>query len=527
MSRYPWRNTSEDISSQTPSQWETPGGAQKKADQAEKNAKDYTDTRMNEHVGKGGTAHANAVPNGEAGFITGADKAKLDGVQAGANNYVHPATHPPSIIVQDVGNRFVTDSEKATWNAKATTDEATQTVKGLMAAADKVKLDGVQAGAEVNQNAFSTVNTIEAASKTDKVMFTGGTGITVTTDLQKKEIKITATGDATPGKHAETHMPGGTDVIPYATSTTGGLMAPEDKNSIADQGSALTNHIADNVKHITAVERSTWNSKANGVHTHDAADIVSGTISTARLPVSSVSAAGIVQLSAATNGTRTDVAATESAVKAAYDEAQAAKQAGVDARGEIAGAVNAKGVPASASDTINQLVSKIGQISTGIENAYMLLYLEYYKPENSAPIFRYDWAEGFKNAQEVSVSVLPEIGYVKLHARRVSDAAIVQATTRQPVNLTNVGFVELEYHTSRGFSNINVQIGVMANYNTTGIYYDRYKQVTTSSSDNDRLKLLLDVRDLSGPFYVGFDMMNSGSSTIDISIIAVRLIQGL
>jgi hypothetical protein len=33
--------------------------------------------------------------------------------------YVHPATHPPSIIVQDSSNRFTTDAEKTTWNNKA------------------------------------------------------------------------------------------------------------------------------------------------------------------------------------------------------------------------------------------------------------------------------------------------------------------------------------------------------------------------------------------------------------------------
>jgi hypothetical protein len=34
------------------------------------------------------------------------------------NNYTHPANHPPSIITQDASNRFTTDAEKATWNAK-------------------------------------------------------------------------------------------------------------------------------------------------------------------------------------------------------------------------------------------------------------------------------------------------------------------------------------------------------------------------------------------------------------------------
>ena len=36
------------------------------------------------HVGSGGAAHANAVASGAAGFMTGADKTKLDGIAAGA-----------------------------------------------------------------------------------------------------------------------------------------------------------------------------------------------------------------------------------------------------------------------------------------------------------------------------------------------------------------------------------------------------------------------------------------------------------
>lgn len=53
-----------------------------------------------------------------ASFLT-ADRNKLDGIAAGANNYTHPATHAPSIIAQDTNNRFVTDANISTWNAKA------------------------------------------------------------------------------------------------------------------------------------------------------------------------------------------------------------------------------------------------------------------------------------------------------------------------------------------------------------------------------------------------------------------------
>ena len=70
------------------------------------------------HVGAGGTAHSNVVAAGAAGFMTGADKTKLDGIASGATAYSHPANHAPSIITQDASNRFVTDAEKAAWNAK-------------------------------------------------------------------------------------------------------------------------------------------------------------------------------------------------------------------------------------------------------------------------------------------------------------------------------------------------------------------------------------------------------------------------
>lgn len=52
-------------------------------------------------------------------FITDIERTKLSNVQEGATKYVHPVTHPPSIIVQDTNNRFTTDKEKTTWNSKA------------------------------------------------------------------------------------------------------------------------------------------------------------------------------------------------------------------------------------------------------------------------------------------------------------------------------------------------------------------------------------------------------------------------
>ena len=52
---------------------------------------------------------------------TSTEKTKLSGIAENANNYAHPATHLPSIIEQDEGNRFVTDTEKTSWNGKQDT----------------------------------------------------------------------------------------------------------------------------------------------------------------------------------------------------------------------------------------------------------------------------------------------------------------------------------------------------------------------------------------------------------------------
>ena len=93
-----------------------------------------TDTEKTTWNGKASTTVATQSANG---LMSAADKKKLDGVATGANNYQHPATHPASVIVQDSTHRFVTDTEKSSWNNKAARDVATQISKGLMSALDR------------------------------------------------------------------------------------------------------------------------------------------------------------------------------------------------------------------------------------------------------------------------------------------------------------------------------------------------------------------------------------------------------
>lgn len=88
-----------------------------------------------------------AVDSTTPGLMTNDDKTKLDGIEAGANKYVQPTSFPATMIAEDTGHKFITDAERTAWNAKAANIIATQTVNGLMSAADKTKLDGIATGA--------------------------------------------------------------------------------------------------------------------------------------------------------------------------------------------------------------------------------------------------------------------------------------------------------------------------------------------------------------------------------------------
>lgn len=70
---------------------------------------------------------------------------------------------------------------------------------GFMTGADKTKLDGVASGSEVNQNAFSTVavsgqSDVVADAKTDTLTLAAGANITITTNAGTDTVTIAASG---------------------------------------------------------------------------------------------------------------------------------------------------------------------------------------------------------------------------------------------------------------------------------------------------------------------------------------------
>lgn len=176
--------------------------------------------------------HANATST-TAGFMSNTDKSKLDGIANNANNYVHPTgdgnLHVPATgttsdkKVLKAGNTAGSVSwgnvDFSELTGKPTTlsgygisdaapsshvgaggsahAAATQTANGFMSAADKTKLDNIAAGAEVNQNAFTSVKvgstTIDADSKTDTLELVAGSNVSITPDATNDKVTIAAT----------------------------------------------------------------------------------------------------------------------------------------------------------------------------------------------------------------------------------------------------------------------------------------------------------------------------------------------
>ena len=137
--------------------------AQEKADKALAAAKTYTDEKVSVKVDK------IAGKDLSSNDYTAVEKTKLAGIAEGANKYVHPATHAPADIATDANNRFVSDIEKETWNAKETVedsqakaDKALEDAKSYTNEKTSTKVDKV-AGKELSSNDYTTVEKTKLA----------------------------------------------------------------------------------------------------------------------------------------------------------------------------------------------------------------------------------------------------------------------------------------------------------------------------------------------------------------------------
>lgn len=149
-------------------------------------------------------------------------KAKLDSIEDGANKYIHPDTHPASMIVESSARRFVSDTEKANWDSKETP----------IGAQSKAATAESNAKSYTDSHASDTVKHITATERTNW-------------------------DDANSKKHTHSNK-SALDKITQA---------------LIDGWNSAVEHIKDSVRHITSAERTKWNSKAEGVHKHKTDDI--------------------------------------------------------------------------------------------------------------------------------------------------------------------------------------------------------------------------------------------------------------
>ncbi|HWR09895.1 gp53-like domain-containing protein [Sporomusa sp.] len=182
------------------------------------------------------STHVHSVATTTAnGFMANTDKSKLDGIAAGAekNQNAFGSVKVGTTTIQadaaadglemkaGTGITLTPDATNDAVTIAVTQDghshtAATTSAAGFISATDKVKLDGIAAGAEVNQHAFATIvaGGVSAAAdaKQDTFTINAGAGITVTGDAANDACTIAVT------TNGHTH----TD----ATTSAAGFMAP-------------------------------------------------------------------------------------------------------------------------------------------------------------------------------------------------------------------------------------------------------------------------------------------------------------
>ena len=212
------------------------------------------------HFGQGGTAHANASTS-VAGFMSGADKTKLDGVATNAaavgsaagsalgtaaagsaatsarSDHVHPLPTAADVGASPTGHG----------HSAATTGAA-----GFMSAVDKEKLDGVANDATANQTdayllnranhtgtqAQSTVTnlTTDLAGKASAVVVDGSAN---TFNLASAGNAVPITANSTIPTNASVAYPVGTCIMLQCGSTSRTISGPG-ANTLTLEGSATT-----------------------------------------------------------------------------------------------------------------------------------------------------------------------------------------------------------------------------------------------------------------------------------------------
>ena len=193
----------------------------------------------------------------QSGLMSSSDKIKLNGIASGAevnqnafsNMKVGVTTltaDKKTDTLEFVGGANVilgvTPNENKIMIAShdTTYSDATTSESGLMSATDKTKLDGIESGAEANQNTYSkfifnngsSAYLLEAGSKTDVFQFKAGDNVSLMNDLTQQNTVIISANDTTYND---------------ATRSAHGLMSTTDKTKLDSISEGANSNIIESV----------------------------------------------------------------------------------------------------------------------------------------------------------------------------------------------------------------------------------------------------------------------------------------
>lgn len=350
-------------------------------------------TLIKNNFSKIGHRHDNATTSAD-GYMSSTDKAKLDGIAEGANNYTHPApytakssglykiatnaeghvtgteavqksdiiglgiseyTHPTHTERASGLYKITVDGEGHVTDASAvvkaditglgipasdTTYEVATTARdGLMSSTDKSKLDGIAEGANNYSHPTHTAKDIGFY----KVKVDGQGHVSSTEAVAKSD--ITALG-----------IPAQDTTYDVATTDTDGLMSSTDKSKL--------DGIAEGANNYTLPQATT--TTLGGVKVGSNISVSSGTISVAD---GTTAAKGVVQLST-TAGDSTTTAATPKLVQESINNLQTSLESRLSAVYTPKGSIAFASLP-TPSSTIKGHVYNITDETFTITNAFV------------------------------------------------------------------------------------------------------------------------------------------------------------
>lgn len=202
--------------------------------------------------------HDNATASAD-GFMSKEDKTKLDGIEAGANKYTHPATHPASMITQDDTHQFITKAQKEQLTGNITYTNATPIVSAHGGVAVGDTFDNVPISKVLDKILYPYVAPVVSASAapSNGGTFEIGVGTTVTSvtaNVTKKARSIT-----------KVEVFGSDSATALATKTEGvanggsfSLVFSKELKAAAANGTRFTVKVTDSDNKVTSANTGTF-----------------------------------------------------------------------------------------------------------------------------------------------------------------------------------------------------------------------------------------------------------------------------